>query len=204
MTRIKLCGLKRVCDIEYANELLPDYIGFVFWRKSKRFVDFARAAELKGLLDKRIKAVGVFVDERLETVAELLKGGVIDIAQLHGSEDDDYILRLKSLTDRPIFKAFTVKSIEDVEAAEQSLADEVLLDCGRGEGEAFDWSLAEKLKRRYFLAGGLDCGNIREAIERLSPWGVDVSSGIETTGLKDYNKMKEFMSIINACIGKED
>lgn len=196
MTKIKLCGLSRVCDIEYANELLPDYIGFVFWRKSRRFVDVNKAKEFKNMLDKRIRAVGVFVDEAEQTVAELLDNGIIDIAQLHGQEDNSYISRLRGLTDKPIFKAFTVKSIKDIKAAEDSLADMVLLDCGKGEGMTFDWGLAQTMKRPYFLAGGLGCNNILSAVSGLKPWGVDVSSGIETMGLNDCEKMKEFIRIV--------
>lgn len=196
MTKIKLCGLSRACDIQYANELLPEYIGFVFWQKSRRYVPENTAAELRSKLDSRIKAVGVFVDENPKTVADLLDRGIIDIAQLHGREDDEYIRRLRGLTDKLIFKAFSVKSQSDIEAAEKSAADMVLLDCGMGGGEVFDWELAKRIQRPYLLAGGLDCENVRSAIARLKPWGVDVSSGIETDGLKDAVKMREFVRLI--------
>lgn len=193
MTKIKLCGLRGACDIECANQLLPDYIGFVFWQKSRRYVTKDLAAGLKSRLDRRIKAVGVFVDESPQTVADLLSCGIIDIAQLHGGEDNSYIRFLRGLSDKPIFKAFSVKSIKDAEEADNSEADMVLLDCGMGGGISFDWELAKRVERPYILAGGLGCENIHSAIVGLRPWGVDVSSGIETLGVKDRDKMTEFV-----------
>lgn len=195
MTKIKLCGLKRPCDIDAANRLKPEYIGFVFLPKSKRYVDYEKARELKSLLSPEIKAMGVFVDESVQTVARLLNDGVIDIAQLHGSEDEDYIKLLRSLTDKPIIKAFRIRSGEDIERAEESSADYVLLDSGMGTGKLFDWSLIKSIKRPYFLAGGLDCDNVGEAVRTLRPYAVDVSSGIETDGLKDNEKMAAFVAI---------
>ena len=114
MTKIKFCGLSRPCDIEAANELKSDYIGFVFAPKSKRYVTPQKAMELRRLLHPGILAVGVFVNERPETIAKLLGDGVIDIAQLHGSEDADYITRLRQLTDRPVIQAFSIKTEEDL------------------------------------------------------------------------------------------
>ena len=196
MTKIKLCGLSRPIDIEVANRLSPEYIGFVFAPKSKRYVTAEKAKELKRLLAPEITAVGVFVDESPQTVAELLNEGVIDIAQLHGSEDEDYIKLLKELAGKPIIKAFCIESEEDIVRAEKSSADYILLDSGTGTGNVFDWSLIKSVKRPYFLAGGLDCTNVGEAIRTLQPYAVDVSSGIETNGLKDINKMTEFVSIV--------
>lgn len=196
MTKIKLCGLSRPIDIKAANSLRPEYIGFVFAPKSKRYVTAEKAKELKRLLAPEIKAVGVFVDETAQRVAELLNAGIIDIAQLHGNEDEDYIRLLRELTGKPIIKAFLIKSEEDIARAENSPADYILLDSGAGTGNVFDWSLIKSIKRPYFLAGGLDCANVGEAIRTLQPYAVDVSTGIETNGLKDINKMAEFVSII--------
>ena len=194
MTKIKLCGLSRPCDIETANRLLPEYIGFVFAPKSKRYVPPETAAALKGLLHPSIQAVGVFVREEPEQVARLLRDGIIDIAQLHGGEDAAYVRVLRRLTDRPILQAFRVDSAADVAAAQKSEADMILLDAGAGgTGTAFDWTLLRDIRRPYFLAGGLHPGNVREAMERLSPYAVDVSSGIETDGRKDADKMEAFM-----------
>lgn len=196
MTKIKLCGLFRSCDIHMANELKPDYIGFVFAKKSKRYVDPEKAAQLKELLCPEIKAVGVFVDEAPETVADLLNIGIIDLAQLHGNEDEAYIKRLREFTDQPIIKAFQIKAQTDIAKAERCSADRVLLDSGAGTGAVFDWSFLKNAKRPYFLAGGLSPDNVYEAVRLLHPYAVDVSSGIETDGLKDREKAAAFIAAV--------
>ena len=196
MTRIKLCGLTRPCDIEAANRLKPDYIGFVFAKKSRRYVSPEQAEALKKQLSPEIRAVGVFVNEDPETVAGLLNRGIIDLAQLHGSEDEAYLTRLRELTDRPLLQAFRVAGEEDLHRAESSSADGILLDAGAGDGAVFDWKLLKGWSRPYFLAGGLEPGNVREAIRILQPWGVDVSSGIETDGKKDPEKMAAFVTAV--------
>ena len=117
--------------------------------------------------------------------------GAIKIAQLHGNEPDELILRLQD-TGINVIRAFQVKSGEDIEKAEISPADLVLLDSGQGSGETFDWSLIKQISRPYFLAGGLDPRNVRQAVDELHPFAVDVSSGIETNGVKDCNTMMEF------------
>lgn len=196
MTKIKLCGLSRQCDIEWANELKPDYIGFIFWSKSKRNVSPEKAKELKALLSPDIKAVGVFVNEPVQNVAELLNNNIIDIAQLHGSEDEEYISKLRTLTNKPIIKAFLLKSKDDAQKAEKSMADHILLDSGMGTGKSFDRSLLKDISRPYFLAGGLCPENVGIAVDTLSPFAVDVSSGIETDNLKDRNKMTAFVKAV--------
>lgn len=196
MTRIKLCGLSRPCDIEAVNKLNPEYIGFVFAPKSKRYVAPEQAEELKRLLAPHIKAVGVFVNETPETVSQLLNKGVIDIAQLHGNEDEDYIHQLRLFTDKPIVKAFRIQTSEDILYAQQSTADYILLDSGAGTGTLFDWKLIQNIKRPYFLAGGLSPDNVEDAINTLHPYAVDVGSGIETDGLKDTYKMAEFVAAV--------
>lgn len=202
MTRIKLCGLSRPCDIEAANRLLPTYIGFVFAPGSRRYVSPARAAELKALTDPRISVVGVFVNESPETVAELLGRGIIDVAQLHGQEDEAYIRRLRILTDKPLIQAFRVDTAQDAQAAEASGADMVLLDSGRGgTGQVFDWALVRRVRRPYLLAGGLNPDSVGQAMDMLHPFGVDVSSGIETDGKKDMEKMRAF---VYAVRGKDE
>ncbi|MBQ9165859.1 MAG: phosphoribosylanthranilate isomerase [Oscillospiraceae bacterium] len=197
MTKIKLCGLSRVCDIEWANRLKPEYIGFVFAPKSRRYISRERAAELKGKLDPEIKAVGVFVNEDPEAVLDLLKDGIIDIAQLHGSETEDYIRQLRMGTDKQIIKAVRIDTPQDVIAAQSSSADYILLDSGSGgTGKVFDWELIRQIGRPYFLAGGLSPHNAAHALSMLNPYAVDVSSGIETDGQKDPEKMQEFVTII--------
>lgn len=204
MTRVKLCGLTHPCDIEAANELCPEYIGFVFAPKSKRYVSPEKAAELKRILAPEILAVGVFVNEEPETVAAFLEEGVIDIAQLHGSESEEYIRQLRSLTGRPIIRAFRIDDAEDIRTAVQSSADYILLDSGAGgTGTAFDWSLIRDVTRPYFLAGGLTVGTVAEAIKALHPYAVDVSSGIETDGHKDKRKMKGFVQEVRNTERKE-
>lgn len=196
-TKIKFCGLSRNCDIETANALSPDYVGFVFVKNSRRCVSFAQAKELKALLAPGILTVGVFVNEDPRTVTALLEAGVIDAAQLHGDEDTDYIRGLKSLTKAPLIKAFGLRSIHDLPAVERCPADLVLLDSpGGGTGRLFDWQLLENIQRPYFLAGGLSAENVGKAIARLRPFGVDVSSGIETGGYKDREKMTAFAAAV--------
>ena len=198
MTRIKLCGLSRLQDIETANTLLPEYVGFVFAPKSRRYVTRQHAAELKKHLAPGIRAVGVFVDEPPENVAKIVKRGVIDLVQLHGGEDETYLRRLRELTAVPLIQAFRIRSGKDLAAAERSTADYVLLDAGAGDGKVFDWSRLENFRRPYFLAGGLDPENAGQAVRTLHPFTVDVSSGIETGGVKDPEKMKAFVSAVRA------
>ena len=133
MTKIKICGLSRLEDISAVKALKPEYIGFVFFKKSRRYVSPEKALELKKILDKEIKAVGVFVDEDIKTVEKFLKSGIIDIAQLHGNETDDYIKSLKELTVQPVIKAFKIRSSSDIEKAEKCTADMILLDAGMGD-----------------------------------------------------------------------
>jgi len=198
MTRIKLCGISRTEDIEAVNRIFPDYIGFVFAGKSKRYVSKEKAAELKRRLDKRIRAVGVFVNEDYMTVAEYLSEGLIDIAQLHGNEDDDYIDMLRRFSGKPVIKAFRISGKDDLLTATESAADYILLDAGAGDGITFDWSILRDMKRPFFLAGGLDTENVKDAVEMLSPFAVDVSSGIETEEVKDPEKMKAFTDIVRS------
>lgn len=196
MTKIKLCGLSRTQDIEAANKLKPDYIGFVFAAKSKRRVSPLKATELKSRLDPEIKAVGVFLDDDLDSVAAMMNLGIVDLVQLHGSEDEEYIKKLRTITDKPVIKAFIINSAEDVKRAEASTADYILLDGGKGEGKAFDWSLLKNIRRPYFLAGGLNPGNAADAVRTLAPFSVDVSTGIETDGKKDEEKMTAFVNAV--------
>ena len=196
MTKIKLCGLSRIQDIETANTLKPDYIGFVFAAKSKRRVTQLQAAELKSKLNPETKAVGVFLDDDLDMVAGMMNRGIVDVVQLHGSEDEEYIKKLRVITDKPIIKAFVINTAEDVKRAEQSTADYILLDGGKGSGKVFDWSLLKEIKRPYFLAGGLNTENAAQAVASLKPFAVDVSTGIETDGFKDAEKMTAFVAAV--------
>ncbi len=184
-----MCGLSRMEDIEYANEVLPEFIGFVFAPKSRRYVSFEQAKELRGELDYRIAAVGVFVDEDIENIVRLVKDEVIDMVQLHGSEDNAYIAKLREMAEVPIIQAFKIIDSYDAESAVLSDADFVLLDSGMGTGKTFDWSLIKSINRPYFLAGGISPENAAQAVERFSPYAVDASSSLETDGVKDLSKM---------------
>ena len=197
MTKIKLCGLTRPEDIEAANGLMPDFVGFVFAEKSRRYVPPETAARLRERLNPEIPAAGVFVDAPPEHVAELLERGTIQIAQLHGQEDEAYIRALRALTDRTIWKAFKITAPGDLAAAAASSADLVLLDNGPGgTGESFDWALLRDFDRPCFLAGGLNPENVARAIKAVRPFAVDVSSGIETDGMKDNMKMTAFVNAV--------
>ena len=192
---VKTCGLSRPEDIVIANQLRPDAVGFVFWPKSRRFVADATAARLRKHREPSTLTVGVFGDEDPAEVAGLLQQGTLQVAQLHGHEDETYIAALRQMTSAPIWKAFKLRTPEDAAAAEASSADLVLLDNGYGTGETFDWSLVRDVHRPYLLAGGLTPENVTDALDALEPFGLDVSSGIETDGYKDYDKMRRFLEL---------
>ena len=193
--KVKFCGLFRDEDIGYVNELNPDYIGFVF-AKSKRQVTVEKASYLKGKLNSNIKVVGVFVNEDNEKIINLLSEGIIDIAQLHGDEKEEDIKIIKEKSKKEVIKAIKVSCPKDIEIWKNSCADYLLLDNGQGTGKTFNWNNIKNLNRPFFLAGGLAISNIREAIEKISPMAIDISSGIESDGIKDYMKMKEVMKIV--------
>lgn len=191
MTKIKICGLYRPEDIGYINEARPDYCGFIVnFPRSHRNVTPEQVRTLRKDLAPDIKPVGVFVNRPLEEVAALLRDGTLAAAQLHGSEDGEYIAALrKAAPGCTIWRAFKVRTRDDLTAAEQSTADLVLLDNGQGTGQTFDWSLLHGFPRPYLLAGGLTPGNIPEAVAALHPYGLDLSSGVETEKVKDRGKI---------------
>ena len=192
MTRIKICGLYRVEDVRYVNQAKPDWCGFVVnFPKSHRSLTPEGVQALRSDLDESILPVGVFVDQPVEEVAAFLNDGTISIAQLHGHEDAAYIAALRAASPGcPVWKAFRIRTAEDLAAANASPADMVILDNGYGTGAAFDWSLADGITRPYLLAGGLTPENIPDAIARLHPYGLDLSSGVETEKMKDLSKIQ--------------
>jgi phosphoribosylanthranilate isomerase len=197
--KIKICGLSRFEDISYANESMPDYIGFVF-AKSRRQVSPDTAAALRERLRDGIVPVGIFVNAEILDIASLYKSGIIEMAQLHGEENDDYITALRARCDIPIIKAVRADSPQDVRKGESTVAEFLLLDHGTGgTGERFDWALAKEIKRPFFLAGGITPDNIEEAIA-LQPYGIDVSSGAETDGVKDRNKIAELVEKVRTQV----
>ena len=204
--RIKICGLMRPEDILYVNRVRADYAGFILAEGRRRTLDRERVKELAADLAPGILKTGVFVNQDPDWIAETVRITGIDAVQLHGSETEKEILYLRKLLDEGpgkqcrIVRAFRVEGPEDILRAEESSADLVLLDHGAGgSGEAFDWSLAGKAGRPFFLAGGLDAENVQEAIRLLKPWAVDVSSGVETGGKKDPEKIRKFTEAVRSC-----
>lgn len=205
--KAKICGLKTVADVEKVNKYLPDYVGFVF-ADTRRFVTDEQALQMKEALDKRIMTIGVFVDEPQEHIISLCKKNIIDLIQLHGSESEEYIHRLKQKTEAPVIKAVRVRDAEEIIGLMSDEADYMLYDTYKkgepgGTGERFLLEILEQAiegvkqsgrrVKPYFIAGGLDPGNVEEIIKRADCYAVDVSTGVETDGVKDEIKIKEFI-----------
>ena len=192
-TKIKFCGLRLEEDVKLAASLDADFMGFILSERFRRYVSPDEVSRLKQFVTSRTKTVGVFVDEPEDYVIACAKQADLDMIQLHGCEDDAYIADIKEKTGLPVIKMIKPVSIDDIITARQSMADLILLDSGAGgTGRVFDWSLAENLGRDYILAGGLTPVNVGDAVKRLKPFAVDVSSGVETGGSKDSSKMKAF------------
>ncbi len=196
MTKIKICGLRRIQDIEYANQLWPDYVGFVF-SQSKRMVDKETAKTLVECLDTNIKSVGVFVNEKIETVCEIATFLSLDVVQLHGDENESYVENLRKIIDVEIWKALRIGTPDLIT---ETNADKILIErfvkgAYGGTGISLDFNSVEKFefKKPLILAGGLNISNVEEGIRKIKPYAVDISSGVETNGYKDFEKMKEFI-----------
>ena len=199
MVKIKICGIKRLEDIEIVNRYKPDYIGFVF-ADSKRKVSHDLARKLKDNLDSDIISVGVFVDAPENEILELFGDGIIEVAQLHGHESEEYISDLKDKTNGELIIINAIEMNDEVDLLQynDSIADYLLLDSGKGSGKTFDWGLIRKdLKKEFFLAGGLDSENVTLVVDEFDPYAVDLSSSLETDGFKDEIKIKEIMEVIN-------
>ena len=210
--KIKICGVSREEDIEYVNEARPDYTGFVF-AESRRKVTPAEAAKLRRRLAEGIAAVGVFVDASIDDIIGLCRDRIISLVQLHGTEDDAYIERLKEI-DSSVQIIKVIKSIElerlALTEANKTIApraDYYLIDSGAGSGKIFDWGLLQAgapcaswlqaSGKQWFLAGGITTENIEQAMA-LNPFAIDVSGGAETNGIKDRNKIVQ----LTAMVGK--
>lgn len=200
---LKFCGLRCSEDIAFANEVKPDYIGFVF-APSRRQVTAEQAAELSVPLDPLIQTVGVFVNEPLDSLYRIVEKADLDVIQLHGDESEGQIRQIRSaFPDRDIWKAVRVQDLEGLHTADRLPVDALLLDSFvpgsyGGSGQTADWSLITKagLHKPFFLAGGLDTGNLAEAIAAVHPDGIDVSGGIETDGKKDLSKMEAVKEVV--------
>lgn len=193
--KVKICGLKRPEDIEIVNRYLPDYIGFIInFPKSHRSKTQQEVKILSQKVDSRIQKVGVFVNADPAVPIAMAQEGILDVIQLHGSEDANYIRRIQEQCGKPVIKAFTIHTPEDLAIALDSPADYILLDEGQGSGKTFDWNLLTKrIQRPFFMAGGITPQNIEEAYERVHPWGMDMSSGVETNEVKDEGKIRAIM-----------
>ena len=200
MTKVKICGLYRDDDIDYVNEVLPDYIGFViYYPKSHRSIDLFEAKRLKEKLDSKIKAIGVFVNQHIELVKTAYRQGIIDIVQLQGDENEEYIRTLKDKLGITIIKSFSIKTELDIELANKSNADIVLLYTEPKEGEEYYKFILDKIKyikKDYILAGGLNADNVGSIVKNLHPYCVDVSSGVETNKKKDLEKIRNFVKAV--------
>ncbi len=198
MAKIKICGIMKEQDIDVVNTALPDYIGFVF-AQSKRRIDERNAKGLRMHLDPQIKVVGVFVNEEIGRIIKLCEAHVIDLIQLHGDEDEIYVKRLKYYTSNEIIKAVRVRDFSDIERAMEFSCEYLLYDAYHegiygGVGKTFDWSMIRHMNKPYFLAGGINSGNIARAIEQFNPYCIDVSSGTETNGYKDPKKILDIVA----------
>ncbi len=198
---LKICGLRRSEDIEYVNKYLPDYIGFIF-AESKRKVSVEEVNLLKKELNSKIKTVGVFVNEKIENIIKIVEKTNLDIVQIHGDETPEYVMKIKERTgdSLKIWKAIRVKNDDSVSIMSEYNVDAFVLDAFvensyGGVGKTFDWNIALKAKKygKIFIAGGLNTANVGELIKKVEPYGVDVSSGIETNGFKDKVKISEFV-----------
>ena len=210
MVKLKICGIKRIEDINIVNRYKIDYVGFVF-AKSSRQISFNKAKKLSNLLNNNIIPVGVFVNENIDFIVNLYSEGIIQIAQLHGTEDEKYIKNLKDKTYNKtgtkilVINAIEIKNInrdilnKKLLKLNESSADYLILDSGKGSGKPFNWKLLDKdklLKKPFFLAGGLNNKNLELAITEFNPYAVDLSSSVETNGFKDETKIKEIVEII--------
>ncbi len=189
--KIKICGIRRTEDVSFLNEFPPDYAGFVF-ANTRRRISFEEAERLRSLLKPEIKTVGVFVNEDMEFIRKLVRSGVIDLVQLHGDEDEKYIRELNTAV--PVIKAQRIIEVGDIKRFE---TDFYLFDTYRenmygGTGEAFDWEILKNIDKPYFLAGGITVENIERAMEK-KPYAIDVSSGAETNGVKDRDKIRKLI-----------
>ena len=189
MAKIKICGLRRVEDIEYVNTLKPDYIGFILTAGFRRSIDKETAKKLKSLLSNDINAVGVFVNDSKENIDYFLENGIIDTVQLHGDESPSFCKSINA----PVIKYFSPKSFDKVNGYD---VDYFLFDSGTGTGKEFNWENIPKVNKPFFLAGGINKDNINRAINTVNPYCIDLSSAVETNGVKDYKKIKEIMEIM--------
>lgn len=183
MAKIKICGLRRLQDADYVNAVLPDYVGFILTPGFRRSIDFETAEALKNRLNPKIKVAGVFVNDELSVINRFVNLKIIDAVQLHGSESPQFCNKINA----PVIKAFKPDEFKSVKNYNTQY---FLFDSGTGSGVKFDWSMLPETKTPFFLAGGIDADNVRQAIKQVNPYCIDVSSSVETNGFKDFDKIK--------------
>lgn len=197
--KIKFCGIRRLEDVAFCNELQPEYLGMILSSGFRRTISPETAEQLVKAKSRSIAAVGVFVNETPEHIAQVLKQVPLDVIQLHGSETAEIVSGVRWRTGLPVWKAVQVQTDADIQAARQLGADRLILE-GKagGMGITADWELIAGAKpaQPFLLAGGLTPENVAEAAASVQPDGVDFSSGIETGSVKDYAKMKRIVTII--------
>lgn len=200
MSLVKFCGLFREEDIKYANILKPDYVGFVF-ADSRRKISVEQGRHFKSMLDKNIKTAGVFLNNSVDEITNICSMNIIDVVQLHGNISEEFICTIKSKTNLEVICAANITKVEDILSLEKSKADYVLLDSEKaGSGRQFDYELLNNalkngFKREYFMAGGININNIHEVL-KYKPYCIDISSGIEKDGVKNYYLMEEIIKRI--------
>ncbi len=192
MAKVKICGIRRMEDVSFLNELKPDYAGFILSPDYRRSITGKEAEALSQCLSKDIKKVGVFVNESAETVNEYVKRGIIDLVQLHGEESPAYCTKITA----PVIKVFKCSEGFSAESIAEYDTDFFMFDTAAGSGRVFNWGLVPKTEKPVFLAGGLSAGNVAGAIEAVHPFAVDISSGAETDGVKDYEKIKKILGVV--------
>ncbi|MCX7843298.1 MAG: phosphoribosylanthranilate isomerase [Clostridia bacterium] len=213
MPKVKICGVRRPEDITFVNKYLPEYIGFVF-AKSKRRITAEYAHVLAAGLDRRIKKVGVFVNEDLGEVIRIVKACSLDAVQIHGDEQPEYVLNLKRELQNKrglyensteVWKAVRIKNTDSLAALKSYIADAYVLDAWvegsyGGAGACFDWNIAAQAREygKIVLAGGLNEANAKKAVEAVKPYALDVSSGVETEGVKDEAKIRAFINTVRS------
>lgn len=189
MAKLKICGLRRTEDAEFLNMAKADYAGFILTPGFRRSIDRVTAKRLRAVLSPDIKTVGVFVNDSMENIRYFLQNGIIDMVQLHGEESPEFCARINA----PVIKYFDPAGFGRIRAYD---TDYCLFDSGTGTGRTFDWGTIPKTDKPFFLAGGLNVQNIPEALKTVRPYCIDVSSSVETDGVKDLNKIMK----ITECV----
>jgi phosphoribosylanthranilate isomerase len=202
MTKIKICGLRRKEDAMILNRQHPDLAGFIFYPKSRRYLTKDQAGALRKLLDPSIQTVGVFVNSEPEAILPYVEAGIIQVVQLHGEEPPEEVRWLKARTEAPVLKAIRVRDRTSLEGLDRYDCDGFLLDAFTpgygGAGKTFDDTLLRQavIPKPFFMAGGLTPQNVGDIMARTHPYGVDVSSAVETGGYKDESKIKAFIEAV--------